>query len=236
MSVLPPGIHRPLPLHAQRRRRAVPASMVAEQVMPARTECSCNAWRACAVPVASDKGRSMNNLTRRAFLQRAASAAMVLPLLAGCSVGPTGASPGGSATGEESTGACQMAAPARCCAAKRSCRQPFSVPLPIPPVLEPVRSDATTDYYEITQRVGPGRRSCPASRPKSGATTASSPARRSSRGAAGATVVRHRNELAVPTVVHLHGGKTPPEHDGYPTDMMMPVGGWDGGHGGQRRE
>jgi spore coat protein A len=28
---------------------------------------------------------------------------------------------------------------------------PFRVPLPIPPVLEPVRSDGTTDHYEITQ-------------------------------------------------------------------------------------
>jgi hypothetical protein len=29
---------------------------------------------------------------------------------------------------------------------------PFQVPLPIPPGLSPVRSDATTDYYEITMR------------------------------------------------------------------------------------
>ena len=44
-------------------------------------------------------------------------------------------------------------------------------------------------------------------------------------------IVRHRNELDVPTVVHLHGGVTPPEHDGYPTDVILPVGG-RGGHGG----
>ena len=31
-------------------------------------------------------------------------------------------------------------------------------------------------------------------------------------------------------MVHLHGGRTPPEHDGYPTDMIAPVGGWTGGH------
>lgn len=37
-------------------------------------------------------------------------------------------------------------------------------------------------------------------------------------------VVRHRNELPVPVVVHLHGGKTPPESDGYPTDLILPVG------------
>ncbi len=32
--------------------------------------------------------------------------------------------------------------------------QPFEVPLPVPPVLNPVRSDATTDYYQITQKIG----------------------------------------------------------------------------------
>jgi spore coat protein A, manganese oxidase len=44
------------------------------------------------------------------------------------------------------------------------------------------------------------------------------------------TVVTHHNKLEVPVVVHLHGGRTPPEHDGYPTDMIAPVGGWTGGH------
>jgi FtsP/CotA-like multicopper oxidase with cupredoxin domain len=34
--------------------------------------------------------------------------------------------------------------------------------------------------------------------------------------------VRHVNNLRVPTVVHLHGGVTPPESDGYPTDHIMP--------------
>jgi spore coat protein A len=32
--------------------------------------------------------------------------------------------------------------------------EPFSVPLRIPPVLEPMRSDTDADYYEITQRAG----------------------------------------------------------------------------------
>ena len=27
---------------------------------------------------------------------------------------------------------------------------PFEVPLPIPPILKPVRTDADTDYYEMT--------------------------------------------------------------------------------------
>jgi spore coat protein A, manganese oxidase len=109
--------------------------------------------------------------------------------------------------------------------------EPFTVPLPVPPVLDPVRSDATSDYYEITQKVGraeilPGLKTelwgyegiFP------GPTIESRRGRR--------TIVQQRNELDVPAVVHLHGGRTPPEHDGYPTDMIMPVGGWDAGHSG----
>jgi FtsP/CotA-like multicopper oxidase with cupredoxin domain len=37
-----------------------------------------------------------------------------------------------------------------------------------------------------------------------------------------ATVVRHRNQLPVPTVVHLHGGHTPAASDGNPTDLLLP--------------
>src|SRR3712207_8609548 len=35
-------------------------------------------------------------------------------------------------------------------------------------------------------------------------------------------VVRHHNELPVPVTTHLHGGKTPPGSDGYPTDLILP--------------
>jgi spore coat protein A, manganese oxidase len=112
--------------------------------------------------------------------------------------------------------------------------EPFSVPLPVPPVLEPVRTDANTDYYELRQRKGqaeilPGLD-----------TTVwgydgifpgpTIEARRGRR-----VVVHQRNELPVPTVVHLHGGVTPPESDGYPTDLILPTdGSFDGheGHGG----
>jgi spore coat protein A len=107
--------------------------------------------------------------------------------------------------------------------------EPFTVPLPVPPVLRPVRSDSTGDHYEIAQRVGeleilPGLRTrvwgyegiFP------GPTIESRSGRQ--------TIVRHRNELAVPTVVHLHGGRTPPEHDGYPADLVLPAGGWTGPH------
>ncbi|MFF1748381.1 multicopper oxidase family protein [Nocardia sp. NPDC058244] len=39
-----------------------------------------------------------------------------------------------------------------------------------------------------------------------------------------ATSVRHRNELPHPTVVHLHGGHTPADSDGYPMDLILPIG------------
>ncbi len=50
-------------------------------------------------------------------------------------------------------------------------------------------------------------------------------------------VVSHRNELPVPMVVHLHGGHTPHDSDGYPTDLVLPADRsyyerrMDGGHG-----
>ncbi|MCA3749325.1 MAG: multicopper oxidase domain-containing protein [Rubrobacter sp.] len=110
--------------------------------------------------------------------------------------------------------------------------EPFAVPLPVPPVLRPVHTDATTDHYEIVQREGT-QEILPGKKTKvwgyegifPGPTVEARSGRR--------TVVRHTNELPVPTVVHLHGGKTPPEHDGYPTDLLLPAGGAHGaGHTG----
>jgi spore coat protein A, manganese oxidase len=100
--------------------------------------------------------------------------------------------------------------------------QPFQNPLPVPPVLEPVSSDADADYYEMTQKAGeaeilPGLKTevwgyegvFP------GPTIESRSGRK--------VVVRHWNELPVPVSTHLHGGKTPPESDGYPTDLILPM-------------
>ncbi len=83
--------------------------------------------------------------------------------------------------------------------------RPFTLPLAVPPVLVPTRTDDTSDYYDIVQRAAvaeilPGVRSTiwgyngifP------GPTIVSRSGRR--------TIVRHRNELPVPVVVHLHGG------------------------------
>jgi spore coat protein A len=106
---------------------------------------------------------------------------------------------------------------------------PFRVPLPIPPVARPV----APDRYLITQRVAereilPGLRT-----PVLGYDGIfPGPTVEARRGRP--IVVRHRNELPVPTVVHLHGGHTAPEHDGWPLDLVLPVGdtsSWTGHHG-----
>jgi FtsP/CotA-like multicopper oxidase with cupredoxin domain len=99
----------------------------------------------------------------------------------------------------------------------------FRVPLPIPPVLSPVRADATTDYYELAHReawveILPGVRT----RIRGYNGIFPGPTIRARRGRA--TVVTHTNHLDVPTVAHLHGGITRPEHDGFPTDAVEPGG------------
>ncbi|WP_228265998.1 multicopper oxidase family protein [Microlunatus elymi] len=103
---------------------------------------------------------------------------------------------------------------------------PFSVLLPIPPVLKPIRH-GNTDHYQITQQVAKAE-ILPDLKTEiwgyngifPGSTIVSRRGRR--------TVVEHRNELPVPSVVHLHGGRTPHQDDGYPTDLVMPVGRWQG--------
>jgi len=99
----------------------------------------------------------------------------------------------------------------------------YQVPLQIPPVLAPVRTTTDTDYYDITQQVAdlhifPGILT-PAWTYQGtfpGPTLISRSGKR--------TVVRHTNQLPHPVVVHLHGGHTPHDSDGYPGDLILPVG------------
>jgi FtsP/CotA-like multicopper oxidase with cupredoxin domain len=100
---------------------------------------------------------------------------------------------------------------------------PFQMPLPVPAVLAPTRTDGTADYYDITQKVAQLRIFDDVMTPAwtyngsfPGPTLVSRTGRR--------TVVTHRNELPHPVVVHLHGGHTPHDSDGYPTDLILPVG------------
>ncbi len=108
-------------------------------------------------------------------------------------------------------------------ASARSHPAMFSKPLPIPPVLAPTRTDGSADYYDITQKPAMLSIFDDVRTPAwtyggtfPGPTLISPTGRR--------TVVTHRNELAHPVVVHLHGGHTPHDSDGYPSDLILPVG------------
>lgn len=107
----------------------------------------------------------------------------------------------------------------------------FTRPFAVPPVKRPTGREGGATHYEITQRAAtvellPGLRTeimgydglLPGPTIK---------ARRGER-----VIVRHRNELTVPTVTHLHGGHTPAASDGYPVDLVLPASG-SYGHGHQ---
>ena len=70
-------------------------------------------------------------------------------------------------------------------------------------------------------------RSCPASRRRSTATTASIPGRRSARAPGREVVVRQRNALPFEANVHLHGGYVPAAHDGHPMDVIAAGGSFE---------
>jgi FtsP/CotA-like multicopper oxidase with cupredoxin domain len=149
-------------------------------------------------------------MNRRRFLRLAAVAAggVVVGSTAGCSIAQGLTTPGEPGT------LLRSATPLP---------PPYQVPLPTPPVLSPTHTDATTDYYEITQKpataeILPGLRTplwtYEGTFP--GPTLVSRSGRR--------TVVRHTNALPHPVAVHLHGGHTPHDSDGYPSDLILPPG------------
>ncbi|UKY48567.1 multicopper oxidase family protein [Streptomyces inhibens] len=100
---------------------------------------------------------------------------------------------------------------------------PFKVPLPIPPVARPTSTDGGRDTYEVVQReaaieILPGLKTTVWG--YDGLFPGPTFVTRSGRPAQ----VRVHNKLPVPTVTHLHGGVTPPQSDGYPTDLLLPAG------------
>ncbi|MEO3876093.1 multicopper oxidase family protein [Nonomuraea sp. B12E4] len=100
---------------------------------------------------------------------------------------------------------------------------PFQVPLPIPAKLAPVSTTGGADRYEITQREASAEILPGVLTPMwTYQGTFPGPTIESRRGRP--ITVTHRNELPVPTVVHLHGGRTPAASDGYPTDLVLPEG------------
>jgi spore coat protein A len=100
---------------------------------------------------------------------------------------------------------------------------PFTVPMPIPPQAVPAGSGPDGEVYDLTARPAtvellPGVRT-----PVwgyDGRFPGPTIAARRDR----PVLVRLRTELPVPTVLHLHGGTTPPESDGFPTDLLVPPG------------
>jgi spore coat protein A len=106
---------------------------------------------------------------------------------------------------------------------------PFQASLPIPPAAAPSHTDSGADHYQFT--VQPG-----AVQILPGLTTQiwgyngtfpgpTIEARRGRR-----VALRLRNQLPVPIVNHLHGGRTAPESDGYPTDFVLPTIGFPVSH------
>jgi spore coat protein A len=98
---------------------------------------------------------------------------------------------------------------------------PFSVRMPVPPVLSPFRRTPDADHFRLDIRAAdldvlPGLRTpgitynggfvAPTIRARSGRTAK----------------VTFTNKLGIGANVHLHGAHVPPSSDGYPTDLIAP--------------
>jgi FtsP/CotA-like multicopper oxidase with cupredoxin domain len=97
----------------------------------------------------------------------------------------------------------------------------FRVRLPIPKILRPIHTDSTTDYYEMTQEVA-WTEIIPGLRTQIWGYNGTFPGPTIKGRCGRRTVVTHTNKLQSPSVVHLHGGVTRPESDGFPMDLVAP--------------
>ena len=148
---------------------------------------------------------SRRDLTRRTFLGGS--------VLAGIGMG-VGIPFAQGAGGSTSTGNLLIS--------RLSLPRPFTLPFRVPPTVKPGNSDEFGDHYEIEQTISsasiiPGFTT--AIWGYNGLFPGPIIESRSARPA----IVRHTNRLPVPTVVHLHGGHTPHDSDGYPTDFVYPT-------------
>ena len=135
-------------------------------------------------------------MNRRAFLGLAGGAVAAIPLLSSCGEGGLL----GSSTGALLSSDAKLP-------------EPFGVPLPVPPVLAPTRTDVLLTTTRSPSAPEPPR--CyRASLQRYGGTTGSSLGPPSCPTAVAALSCATVTTAAVPVSVHLHGGKTPPEHYG----------------------
>jgi spore coat protein A len=149
-------------------------------------------------------------MTRRETLRVAARAGFALPFASGC---------------------ISRRPQARLLPSRVPLPEPFKAPLPIAAVLRPVRADESGDYYEMTARVGEAR-ILPGAATKIWGYNGTFPGPTIEARRGRSASLKLRNELPAPLVNHLHGGRTPPESDGYPTDLVLPVGGFSPKHSG----
>src|SRR5215216_6666565 len=105
--------------------------------------------------------------------------------------------------------------------------EPFVVPLPIPPVLKLVRTATGTDYYEMSQKAG-RQEILPGLKTEVWGYDGIFPGPTVEARSGRQVEIRQWNELPVPVSTHLHSGKTPPQSDGYPTDLILPEGNGSG--------
>ncbi|MBD1836086.1 multicopper oxidase domain-containing protein [Cyanobacteria bacterium FACHB-472] len=98
---------------------------------------------------------------------------------------------------------------------------PFSLPFRVPPVLNPVRSDSTTDYYQITMRKGQAG-ILPGKSTQVWGYNGISPGPTIKQRKDRQSVVRFINDVGTETSVHLHGMASLPQYDGYAEDLTYP--------------
>ena len=137
------------------------------------------------------------------------SRATIAALLFAAALAPTTAHSAASAWGGASAGTC----------ANSGCTTAYAVPMPVPQVMTPTSTDATTDYYTVTEQ---------------NATTSVIPGKTTPmwtyngtwpgpliRATSGRQVKLHVvNNLTVPTTLHNHGAHVTPGSDGGPTDTF----------------
>jgi len=100
---------------------------------------------------------------------------------------------------------------------------PFQTPLPRLSVARPIQISADTDLYDFTVRPAVAR-ILPGLTTQIWGYDGNFPGPTIEARCGRRVSLRLRNQLPVPIVNHLHGGRTPPEYDGYPTDLILPPG------------